>query len=205
MPAAMPMFPLGTVLFPHGVLPLHVFEPRYRALTARCLADSAVFGVVLIERGSEVGGGDHRFAVGTTARIVQAGRVVDGRWVLVTVGEQRVRVSQWLLDDPYPIADVDVLDEHGGPTAAALIPDIGRALQRLLALRTELGESGPGVDVTLDDDPVRASFEACALASLGPFDAQQLLELDDTAERLTRLAELVDEETTVLELRLAEG
>jgi Lon protease-like protein len=199
------MFPLGTVLFPHGVLPLHVFEPRYRALTERCLADDSLFGVVLIERGSEVGGGDRRFDVGTTARIVQAGRVDDGRWVLVTVGEHRVRVSRWLPDDPYPIADVDVLAELGGPAAASLIPDIGRALQRLLALRTELGEPGPGVDVTLDDDPVRASFEACALASLGPFDAQQLLELDDTAERLTRLGALLDEETTVLEFRLAEG
>ena len=205
MPGPLPMFPLGTVLFPHGVLPLHVFEPRYRALTERCLADDGVFGVVLIERGSEVGGGDHRFDVGTTARIVQAGRLDAGRWVLMTVGERRVRVSQWLPDDPYPIADVEVLDEHGGEAATVLIPDIGRALHRLLALRTELGEPGPGVDVTLADDAVRASFEACALASLGPLDAQQLLETDDTAERLTRLAALLDEESAVLELRLAEG
>jgi uncharacterized protein len=199
------MFPLGTVLFPHGVLPLHVFEPRYRVMTEHCLANDAQFGVVLIERGSEVGGGDHRCAVGTAARIVQAGRVDDGRWVLVTVGEHRVRVSHWLPDDPYPIAAVDVLDEQGGPAAVALIPDIGRALQRMLALRTELGEPGPGVDVVLADDPVRASFEACALAGLGPFDAQQLLEMDDTVERLTRLGALLDEETAVLQLRLAEG
>jgi uncharacterized protein len=205
MPGPLPMFPLGTVLFPHGVLPLHVFEPRYRAMTEHCLANDAMFGVVLIERGSEVGGGDHRFAVGTTARIVQAGRVDDGRWVLVTVGEHRVRVSHWLPDDPYPIADIDVLDEHGGAAAASLVPDVGRALQRMLALRIELGEPGPGVDVALADDPVRASFEACALAALGPLDAQQLLEMDDTVERLSRLAALLDEETAVLELRLAEG
>lgn len=205
MPGPLPMFPLGTVLFPHGVLPLHVFEPRYRALTERCLADDAVFGVVLIERGSEVGGGDHRFGVGTTARIVQAGRVGDGRWVLVTVGEQRVRVARWLPDDPYPIAEVEVLAERTPVGAATLVPDLGRALQRMLALRAELGEPGPPVDTTLADDPVRASFEACALASLGPLDGQRLLELDDTRERLTRLAALVDEETTVLELRLTEG
>jgi Lon protease-like protein len=160
---------------------------------------------VLIERGSEVGGGDRRFAVGTAARIVQAGRIDDGRWVLVTVGEHRVRISEWLPDDPYPHATVEVLDEHGGPDAASLLPDVVRALQRMLALRTELGEPSPGVDVTLADDPVRASFEACALASLNPLDAQQLLELDDTAARLARLAALVDEETSVLELRLAGG
>ncbi|HSO96219.1 MAG TPA: LON peptidase substrate-binding domain-containing protein [Acidimicrobiia bacterium] len=199
------MFPLGTVLFPHAVLPLHVFEPRYRAMTEHCLANDARFGVVLIERGSEVGGGDRRFGIGTAARIVQAGRLDDGRWVLMTVGEHRVRISEWLTEDPYPQAIVEVLDEQGGPGAGALLPDLGRALQRMLALRTELGDPSPGVDVTLADDPVRASFEACALASLNPLDAQQLLELDDTPARLTRLATLVEEETAVLELRLAGG
>jgi uncharacterized protein len=71
-PAAMPMFPLGTVLFPHALLPLHVFEPRYRLMTRRVLAGDGELGVVLIERGSEVGGGDTRFGVGTVARVVRA-------------------------------------------------------------------------------------------------------------------------------------
>ena len=62
------MFPLGNVLFPHAQLPLHVFEPRYRALAETCLAGDGEFGVVLIERGSEVGGGDTRFSIGTVAR-----------------------------------------------------------------------------------------------------------------------------------------
>jgi Lon protease-like protein len=203
--STLPMFPLGMVLFPHGVLPLHVFEPRYRALTERCLADDAVFGVVLIERGSEVGGGDLRFDVGTTARIVQAGRIEDGRWVLVAVGERRVRVEHWLPDDPYPLAEVESLTEQSVEDAAALVPDVGRALKRMLALRAELGEPVAGVDLTLDDDPVRASFEACAFASLGPLDAQRLLVVDDAAERLTHLAALLSEETAVLELRLAGG
>ena len=67
-PRVMPMFPLGTVLFPHALLPLHVFEPRYRVMTERVLKATREFGVVLIERGSEVGGGDTRFDVGTVAR-----------------------------------------------------------------------------------------------------------------------------------------
>ena len=67
------MFPLGTVLFPYATLPLHVFEPRYRVLVHDCLAsDAPEFGVVLIERGSEVGGGDVRFRTGTVARLVEA-------------------------------------------------------------------------------------------------------------------------------------
>ena len=86
------MFPLGAVLFPSMVLPLHVFEPRYRALTRDCLAGDRRFGVVLIERGSEVGGGDVRFSVGTAAQIVEAAELPDGRFALGTVGVQRVRV-----------------------------------------------------------------------------------------------------------------
>src|SRR5580658_2819799 len=72
MSTRLAMFPLGTVLVPHGVLPLHVFEPRYRVLMFDCLRGTREFGVVLIERGSEVGGDDQRFAVATVARIEAA-------------------------------------------------------------------------------------------------------------------------------------
>ena len=196
------MFPLGTVLFPHAVLPLHVFEPRYRALTEVCLADDATFGVVLIERGSEVGGNDERFDVGTSARIVQAGRLDDGRWALVTVGEQRLRVEHWLPDDPYPMAEVEALPEHAGDDAATRLPELTRLLARLLALRAELGEPVPGVEVALPDDPIHASFEACALAALGPLDAQRLLELDDAGARLAALQAQVADAVALLEFRL---
>jgi Lon protease-like protein len=76
-------------------------------------------------------------------------------------------------------------------------------LRRVLGLRAELGEASAAVDVALADDPVRASFEAAALARLGPLDAQRLLELDDAAERLARLETLLDEEVAVLQFRLA--
>src|SRR5207249_3558867 len=100
VPQLTPMFPLGTVLFPHALLPLHVFEPRYRLMTQRVLGDDGEFGVVLIERGSEVGGGDTRFGIGTVARIVRAQELPDGGYALATVGIRRVRVTRWLLDDP---------------------------------------------------------------------------------------------------------
>src|SRR5947208_13497309 len=107
-----PMFPLGTVLFPHAVLPLHVFEPHYRALVETCLHSDGRFGVVLIERGFEVGGGDARFGIGTVARIVQAAQTEDGRWGLLTVGARRIKVDGWLPEDPYPKARVvDLPDE----------------------------------------------------------------------------------------------
>lgn len=206
MTEALPMFPLGSVLFPHAVLPLHVFEPRYLALVERCLAGDQEFGVVLIERGSEVGGGDVRFAVGTVTRIVQAGRLDDGRWVLVTVGTQRLRVERWLPDDPYPLAEVERLDDElAGELDALRVSDVAALLRRVHGLRSELGESGGMVDLELDTDPRRASFEAAALAPLGPLDAQRLLELDDAGTRLETLVTLLGEEAAILELRLSSG
>ena len=88
----LPMFPLGTVLFPHGVLPLRVFEPRYRLMIAHCLEQDARFGVVLIERGSEVGGGDTRFHVGTVAQIVYLGTLMQ--FHVDTAAERRFVVHQ---------------------------------------------------------------------------------------------------------------
>src|ERR1700691_5047507 len=95
------MFPLSALLYPHALIPLHVFEPRYRALTRDCLAGDARFGVVLIERGAEVGGGDQRMAVGTCAVITKAAALSDGRWMLLVQGDKRIRVGEWLDDDPY--------------------------------------------------------------------------------------------------------
>jgi Lon protease-like protein len=204
--AELPMFPLGTVLFPYGVLPLHVFEERYRALVEVCLAGDHEFGVVLIERGSEVGGGDTRFDVGTVARIVEAGRFPDGRYALLTHGTARLRVREGLPDDPYPRADVELLDEPvAGTDDGPRRDEVEQQLRRLLALASELGASVPPGEVRLDDDPVRAGFEAGALAPVGPLDAQRILEIDDASVRLTELNALLVDTASLLELRLAEG
>jgi Lon protease-like protein len=201
------MFPLGTVLFPFAPLPLHVFEPRYRELVQHCLDGEPEFGVVLIERGSEVGGGDTRFSVGTVARIVQVAQMPDGRSLLVTVGVRRVRVREWLPDDPYPRALVVALDDVGSGVRPGLVDDVRRALVRVVALRGELGIPSlgdAGVPASLDpaDDPNRTSFELAARAGLNPLDAQRLLELDDSDARLETLHALLTDEATVLEHQL---
>jgi Lon protease-like protein len=203
------MFPLGTVLFPHAFLPVHVFEPRYRALVQHCIAQRPEFGVVLIERGSEVGGGDTRFGVGTLTEIVRAAELPDGRYVLVTLGRHRIRVAEWLDDDPYPRALVERPVDAPGAAAdpsygAGLRDDVGRELRRVLALRAELGApAGDLAELELDGDPVRASFRAAAAAGLNPLDGQRLLELDDATERLGRLHALLVEEAAVLQHRLS--
>jgi uncharacterized protein len=203
---AVPMFPLGTVLFPGLFLPLHVFEPRYRALTRACLEGDREFGVVLIERGSEVGGGDVRTNAGTVARIIQASERHDGRWVLGTVGTRRIRVVSWLPDDPYPRAEVeDWEDEPAGPDAAERYQAVRQRLRRVLALKAELREPSADATTELADDPVIGSYQAAALAPLGPADRQALLVCAGPDVRLARLDQLLIDEEDFLRTRLSMG
>lgn len=209
MPAT-PMFPLGGVLVPGMVLPLHVFEPRYRALVRDCTAGDGEFGVVLIERGSEVGGGDTRTDVGTMARIVQCDELRDGRFAVAAVGMRRIRVDRWLPDDPYPRAEVsDWPDED--PSSAdpeevdAVVTQVGGLLRRTAALRAELGEPAPPVDVVLADDPVVAGYQAAALAPVGSFDKQALLASPSVTGRLHEARRLLGDQIELLQARLAGG
>lgn len=199
----LPMFPLGSVLFPSAMLPLHVFEPRYRALVEHVLRHEPEFGVVLIERGAEVGGGDTRFTVGTVARIVEVGRSDDGRFVLATVGTRRIRVVEWLADDPFPLATVESLvDESEEADVHTLVDGALAALERVYSLLAARGEGPEEIEFTLSDDPVTASYQAAALAPLGPLDAQRVLEIDGPAARLETLIELLFDQAELLEARL---
>ena len=202
------MFPLEGVLFPYGVMPLRIFEPRYRAMIELCLRGDGRFGVVLIERGSHVGGGDSRFDFGTVARIAEAARTPDGRYLLATVGTDRFRVKKWLVDDPYPRADIEIVNEpkRYDARAAEQRADIERQLVRVLALGAELGYSAPPVDaVRLDDDPLRASYEAASLAPISAIDAYRLLQLDDPCARFEELEVLLTDAAEMFEFRLSGG
>jgi Lon protease-like protein len=202
------MFPLGSVLFPSVLLPLHVFEPRYRAMTRHCLDATPEFGVVLIERGHEVGGGDVRTPVGTVARIVEAAELDDGRWVLATVGTRRIRVVRWLEDAPWPRALVaEVVDEVAIDDDAAVAAWVALQprLRRVLALASELGEAAAPVSVELAEDPGLGSFQAAALAPIGPSDHQRVLNTSGPDDRLALLDELLTGAAELLEARLAMG
>jgi Lon protease-like protein len=202
--ATLPMFPLGHVLLPSVYLPLHIFEVRYRELVEVCIAGDQEFGVVLIERGQEVGGGDTRTRVGTVARIVEAAQLDDGRWAIGAIGTRRIRVSNWLPDDPYPMAEVDDWLEADPPADLAdRLVGVTRTLRRVLALRTELGDFASSATVELADDPVLASYQIVAVAPLGPADQQALLEVATASERVERLAMLLADEETYLGQRLA--
>ena len=99
---------------------------------------------------------------------------------------------EWLPDDPFPRAEVELLGEPGPPSEArATRDDVERLLKRVLAMSAEVGDAPQSIDVVLDDDPAQAAFEAAAAAPIGPLDAQRLLEIDDPGERLTQLQTLL--------------
>ncbi|MYH72960.1 MAG: hypothetical protein F4153_10380 [Acidimicrobiia bacterium] len=192
------------------VVPIHVFEPRYRLMTKDCLEGTREFGVVLIERGSEVGGGDIRSDAGTVASIIDAQEFRDGRWGLVASGTRRIRVSRWLEDDPYPRAEVqdwpDATDEDDdGEEIAAKLPPVAATWRRVLALQSELGAPGLPADFEISGDPLTAVWQLSALSPLGPLDRQQLLTANNATLRLSLLAELLADAEEVIRARIEMG
>ncbi len=217
MSRRLPLFPLGTVLMPTHVVPLHIFEPRYRVLmddlTGAELGTPLIepeFGVVLIERGREVGGGETRARTGTVARLVDAQRLPDGRWVVAANGVGRFAVVEFLPDDPYPLAEVDDIEEGAWIVDdAAALAVAEAALRRTYDLASQLNPQAEGAEdgptFTLADDPALAAWQLCGLAPVGPHDQQRLLVASTTGERLHLLLELVEDLASMLALRLAGG
>lgn len=190
------MFPLSTVLFPGAGLPLHVFEERYRALMGHCLDGDGEFGVVLISRGSEVGGGDQRVDIGTVARIANVAGLEDGRLLVVATGVRRVRVEHWLPDDPYPRALVENLpdpSDGGADIDVGALDDAESSLRRLRSLLSELGDVPalpPGLRIC--GDPEDIGWQLCDMAPLTALDLQRLLATEGLRPRMTLLGQLCD-------------
>ena len=207
MTRRLPLFPLGTVLMPTQLLPLHVFEPRYRALMTDLTAPGATpeLGVVLIERGHEVGGGDQRLGTGTVGRLVRADQLPDGRWLALLTGTGRFRVERWLPDDPYPRAEVEDLDDPPWDGADDSVLATAEAIVReAVALAAELGDNEIPAGFELAADPILRSWQLCAVAPLGPLDRQRLLERA-RAERLALLVDGVRDAKRMLAFRLGGG
>ena len=196
-----PMFPLGTVLLPNGLISVQIFEPRYQQLLADVLADGGTFGVVLIERGHEVGGGDVRFDVGTIAHIGRHDPLGDGRHDLLLHGTDRVRIDEWLDDDPYPRARVSRWPEEtdADPVAVGAALDACVAkLRRFLALATELGHPVAPVTFEPPDDVIVGSYLLSAYAPILTLDRQRALEAPGPGSRIELMSGLIDEMSEVL-------
>jgi uncharacterized protein len=209
----MAMFPLQSALLPDEDLPMQIFEPRYTALIRDCMRDDDPrFGVVLISHGREVGGGDVRCDVGTVARITDCVDLAgSGRFVLRCRTGERIRVCDWLPDDPYPRAIVQAWpDEPGEPVTAGQLEELE---DRVLALFERIAAardfSLPERDVLLGNaadavDPGARLYALAARVPIGAADRYSVLAAPSAAERLAALSEAVDSVAAVIEFQLSE-
>jgi Lon protease-like protein len=205
--AMMPMLPLGMVLLPGGILPLHVFEPRYRQMIIDCLQDDGQpeFGQALITHGADAGGGDERALAGTVAQMIQVDALDEERYALVAVGTRRIRINAWLPDDPYPIADVDDWpdDEPDADGLEIAVAATHARVQAALKMAVELGDvSAETIESEISDDPLVASYHLASLAPVGPADRYRLLTASGPASRLDVLDDVLDDVEAMLKFRL---
>ena len=206
------MFPLESALLPDEDLPLRIFEPRYGALVRDCVGNGDPFGVVLISRGREVGGGDSRCDVGVLARITEHADLGSGRYVLQCRTGERIRVNEWLPDDPYPRATVRIWpDEPGDPVTPAQFLDVeDRVMALFERVAAARGAQLPGRDVLLGSgrsDARDAGERLYALASripIGTADLYAVLSAPSAADRLAALREAVDSVTEMVKFQLSE-
>lgn len=201
------MFPLGTPLLPGRLLPLRLFEPRYLALLRECLSrDSPEFGVVLIERGTEVGGGDQRTSVGTVAEILQAAPRPSGDVSVVALGRRRIRVVEWLPDDPHPWAMVenwnDVSDSSSA-THRSMIEGVLLRIRDIAALSESRHEDLlEHLEESLNVlDATEMSYCLAGAVGFGAADQHRLLTRPGVTERLVCMTELLDDLEAVIRFR----
>jgi uncharacterized protein len=203
MSTRIPLFPLGSVLFPGLVLPLHIFEERYRQLVRDLLdqPEPREFGVLAIRHGRETGvdGVSDLYEVGCMAEIRQVEAYDDGRYALVTVGTQRFRLLGLYDPDPYLEADIDLLADEVGDEAAAVSAvrpvqqgflDYLGALADQRSVQFEVPE--------LPAEPLLLSYLVAAAMVVDLADKQRLLAAPDAARRLAADRELLSRETRIL-------
>ena len=199
------MFPLGSVLFPHMPLPLQLFEERYLKMLGQALeSDDPQFGVVLIERGSEVGGDDQRLDFGTLARVVEVDARAGNTGVL-SIGTHRIRVHEWLADDPYPQARVERIPElDWSDDLTGLFEESERAVRQLLSVAAEMAAGQARTlwppTVEIGEDRVTASWQLAAITPLGPMDHYDLLRSQTCEELLQRTGDLSRDATQTAKL-----
>lgn len=181
------MFPLNTVLFPGGPLPLRIFEPRYLDMVGRCMKEGGSFGTLLIKSGSETGD-THTVAVGTSARIADWYQGSDGILGITAVGLERFRLHSFTRrNDGLYVGSVDILDEE----TRRRVPDEYRSMSALLeVIIDDLGKLYANLESHYDD----ATWVGYRFAEILPISLEQkqyCLETDDAIARLEFLRPLL--------------
>ena len=195
-----PLFPLGTVLFPQQLLPLRIFEERYKLMIGECLRDQTSFGVVLIKSGREVGGPVVPHEVGTMARIAQAQHLEEGRISLQAIGEQTFRLARITQQRPYMRGEVEFLESRVGDEAELedVIDSVKQQFSDHLDILSQMSER-QRVDLNLDLDPESLSYLVASVLAIENPEKQQLLEIERTDLRLQRELGILGRENSTLQ------
>ena len=214
-PIPLPLFPLNTVLYPGFLMPLVIFEPRYKAMIKQCLEESTPFGVVLIKQGEEVGEAAEPYTIGTTARIIQVQRQSEDRMYIWVVGEDRFQVQTYDLSaDEYLVGQVAMLGEDtpSPQTLTEKMAEIKDILNTYVDLLLQAEESATGEPVKkfdleekLTDEPARFSYQVARLLNIDLVEKQTLLEIDLVADRLERAGQILQREIALLKLNANTG
>ena len=194
------LFPLGTVLFPQMVLPLQIFEPRYREMISDCVKANAPFGVVLIQEGMEVGGPAKPYTVGTLAKINEVVKLDDGRLLITTVGTERFRLLNFRNEKAYMTGDVETWpEEENSPRVNFdLIQQVQADFTTYLGVLSELARKRiEGLEMPSDAASLSYVIPNWLLQIEMP-EKQQLLELANPFERLQEEDRLLRRETEFL-------
>jgi Lon protease-like protein len=202
---ALPLFPLHTVLFPGMILPLHIFEPRYRQMIGECIKNGKPFGVVLIQEGVEAGGTAVPYEIGTSAYITQVEQLADGRMNIYSVGYQRFRIHELHDSKPYLIGMVEDYPFSGEKhpavqeAVAALIPPLRSYIKKL----EEATESETDVD-EIPEDGLALALLTAILLPLPAEEKQELLESSDLTAMLQTERTLLRREFMLLKQMLVQ-
>ncbi len=198
----LPLFPLNTVLFPGMILPLHIFEPRYKLMIEECIKENQPFGVVLIREGFEVGGDAVPYDVGTTAHVTQMEPLGDGRMQINSVGYQRFKIHNIRRDKPYLVGLIEdyPLEDSDSEEVVKAVSLVTAALRRYLQL---LANANPELDEiptdSLPDDGVALAFLTAIVLQLPLDEKQSLLEADDLVSLLRVEQDLLRRELALVD------
>ncbi len=196
----LPLFPLNTVLFPGQMLPLHIFEDRYRLMIRRCLADEAPFGVVLIDQGREVGAEAKPHKVGTIARIVESTYLPDGTMNIIVVGVERFRILRSIHDQPYLRGEVETLHP-------AKIEDLDAAVELARRVRDQVKRyimliaEAAGLKIEIEevpDAPQQLGYLAAVAMQVDNKEKQALLDNASFSSILLMESALLNRENALL-------
>jgi len=199
-----PLFPLpNLVLFPHIVVPLHIFEERYKLMINGCIDSDEVFGLVLLRAGAEDESEETIHRVGVTARIVEVERLDEGRMNILCEGERRFRIYRFMHQEPFWKGAVDFVEDDERNATEALYEQVAEIYRSVVNLSAKLSGSQEA-ELVLPDSATDLSYMVSYVLDIDSEEKQKLLEMDSTAERLRMLLAHLTDALRKLEQQRAE-